>query len=247
MILRRFMQHVREQNWFAVGLDVIVVIVGIFLGMQVQGWYEHRKERELEVSYYQQLIQDLKIDQENGEAVVRANDYYYDNVIYLYDALKNPNFTIEDPQKLAIAIIIAGFLYVPQTTDQTYKELTNTGYLRLIKDVELKRAVVTYYERLESSSQWNSIAREIQTMYKTHTAGLLPPDILRKYRLAEEYEFSEMDALKVLQIARQRTELIEILSHMADQQTRTRIAGQRLISTAKELEKLIIEKIEITK
>ena len=40
MILRRFMQHVKEQNWFAVGLDVIVVIVGIFLGMQVQQWYE---------------------------------------------------------------------------------------------------------------------------------------------------------------------------------------------------------------
>jgi len=36
------MQHVKEQNWFAVGLDVIVVIVGIFLGLQVQEWYEAR-------------------------------------------------------------------------------------------------------------------------------------------------------------------------------------------------------------
>ena len=26
MILRRFMKHVTAQNWFAVGLDVIVVI-----------------------------------------------------------------------------------------------------------------------------------------------------------------------------------------------------------------------------
>ncbi len=33
MILRRFMTHVTEQNWFAVGLDAIVVITGIFLGM----------------------------------------------------------------------------------------------------------------------------------------------------------------------------------------------------------------------
>jgi hypothetical protein len=30
-----FMQHIKEQNWLAVGQDVIVVIVGIFLGMQV--------------------------------------------------------------------------------------------------------------------------------------------------------------------------------------------------------------------
>ena len=31
MILRRFMIHVSEQNRFAVGLDVLVVITGIFL------------------------------------------------------------------------------------------------------------------------------------------------------------------------------------------------------------------------
>jgi hypothetical protein len=37
------MQHFKEQNWFAVGLDIIVVIVGIFLGMQVQQWYEDRE------------------------------------------------------------------------------------------------------------------------------------------------------------------------------------------------------------
>jgi len=42
MILRRFMKHVSDQNWFAVGLDVLVVITGIFLGMQVTDWNEDR-------------------------------------------------------------------------------------------------------------------------------------------------------------------------------------------------------------
>jgi hypothetical protein len=32
------MQHVKEQNWFAVGLDVLVVIIGIYLGLQAQEW-----------------------------------------------------------------------------------------------------------------------------------------------------------------------------------------------------------------
>ena len=43
MILRRFMKHITDQNWLAVGLDVIVVITGIFLGMQVTDWNEERK------------------------------------------------------------------------------------------------------------------------------------------------------------------------------------------------------------
>ncbi|MDG1437760.1 MAG: hypothetical protein P8P98_02200, partial [Emcibacteraceae bacterium] len=59
MILRRFMKHVTDQNWFAVGLDVVVVIVGIFLGMQVQAWYEDQKERALENIYVNQLHSEL--------------------------------------------------------------------------------------------------------------------------------------------------------------------------------------------
>lgn len=35
MLLRRFMEHLRNQNWAAVMLDLIVVIVGIFLAFQV--------------------------------------------------------------------------------------------------------------------------------------------------------------------------------------------------------------------
>ena len=58
MILRRFMKHVTDQNWFAVGLDVIVVIVGIFLGLQVQEWNENRKNIIAADSYAEQLLVD---------------------------------------------------------------------------------------------------------------------------------------------------------------------------------------------
>ncbi len=33
MLLRRFSKHCSDQNWFAVGLDVVVVVLGIFLGI----------------------------------------------------------------------------------------------------------------------------------------------------------------------------------------------------------------------
>ncbi len=247
MILRRFMQHIKEQNWFAVGLDVVVVIVGIFLGMQVSEWYEHRKENELEISYYQQLIQDLKIDQQDGMNAVRYNDENYANGQYLYNALIDSDFSIDDPNKIVVAIMRAGFLYEPQIANQTYKELTNTGYLRLIEDVELKRAIVNYYARLESRIQWNTTARQVQAIYRTHSAGLVKPEIVRKYRLDEEYSFSELDALKLLESARQRTELLDILSHMADYQTMNRNAGKRKAETAQTLEKLLANKISTAK
>lgn len=38
MILRRITQHVKDQNWFAVGLDFFIVVVGVFIGIQVANW-----------------------------------------------------------------------------------------------------------------------------------------------------------------------------------------------------------------
>ena len=59
MILRRFSQHLKDQNWLAVGLDIIVVIVGIFLGMQVTEWNEARKSRAEGYYYLDLLVQQL--------------------------------------------------------------------------------------------------------------------------------------------------------------------------------------------
>ena len=57
MILRRFMQHVREQEWFAVWIDLLVVVIGIFLGLQVTDWNAARQDRLTEHKYIARLLE----------------------------------------------------------------------------------------------------------------------------------------------------------------------------------------------
>ncbi len=45
MILRRIAENIRSQNWFAVAIEFIIVVAGVFLGLEVQDWNEARKER----------------------------------------------------------------------------------------------------------------------------------------------------------------------------------------------------------
>jgi hypothetical protein len=45
MILRRISENVRSQNWFAVAVEFVIVVVGVFMGLQVQDWNEARKKR----------------------------------------------------------------------------------------------------------------------------------------------------------------------------------------------------------
>ena len=43
MLLRSLMTHVREQNWFAVVLDFLVVVVGIWIALLVSQWTEKQQ------------------------------------------------------------------------------------------------------------------------------------------------------------------------------------------------------------
>jgi hypothetical protein len=45
MILRRIADNIRSQNWFAVAVEFVIVVVGVFMGLQVQDWNEARKAR----------------------------------------------------------------------------------------------------------------------------------------------------------------------------------------------------------
>ena len=59
MILRRLADGIRNQDWFTVLVEVLIVVVGIFLGLQVDDWNEARKDRAEESTYLARLVDDL--------------------------------------------------------------------------------------------------------------------------------------------------------------------------------------------
>lgn len=48
MLLRRITEHVKAQNWTAVVLDFVIVVVGVFIGLQVNNWNEARLDERRE-------------------------------------------------------------------------------------------------------------------------------------------------------------------------------------------------------
>jgi hypothetical protein len=83
MLLRRINEHVKEQNWFAVVIDFIVVVVGIFIGLQVSDWNQERLDRKIEATYLLALQQDLEATAANYEKFLRDNTVIRDNLVSL--------------------------------------------------------------------------------------------------------------------------------------------------------------------
>lgn len=61
MILRRLTKHIEDQNWFAVALDFVIVVGGVYLGIALGNWNASRSDiRELaafETSYRSERMQ----------------------------------------------------------------------------------------------------------------------------------------------------------------------------------------------
>jgi len=47
MLLRKFIKHVKAENWFAVFLDFSVVVIGIFVALQVTEWKDNNDLNQL--------------------------------------------------------------------------------------------------------------------------------------------------------------------------------------------------------
>ena len=42
MILRRLIEHLRHEQWAAIAIELVIVVLGVFIGMQVSNWNQQR-------------------------------------------------------------------------------------------------------------------------------------------------------------------------------------------------------------
>lgn len=97
MLLRRITKHVKDQNWFAVGIDFFIVVVGVFIGIQVANWNDAQGDRHRETVILQNIANDIRSDIAIYEV---ALDGAYGKITVINHILENAgvpnetNFTI---------------------------------------------------------------------------------------------------------------------------------------------------------
>ena len=63
MVIRRIREHVTAHNWFAVAIDLGIVVLGIVIGTQVNNWNTNRIDRAKAVDLREGLVSELRFTQ----------------------------------------------------------------------------------------------------------------------------------------------------------------------------------------
>lgn len=87
MILKRLAEAFWEQDWIAVLLEVLIVVVGIFVGVQVNDWNEDRKVKHEEFVYLERIIEDFAISIRETSEKIELQERHAERAAIVLDAL----------------------------------------------------------------------------------------------------------------------------------------------------------------
>ncbi len=165
MILHRLADSLRKQNWVTVVLEVMIVVVGIFIGLQVDDWNSERKDRVEETL----ILDRLKTDFENlvteAERSLVASGDKIANLKVILNVIDAG--VLEDNQKADfLSRLIWGYSNEsPIGRSGTYAEVTSYGGLRLLRDDKLRVALQEYdLKVIAAPNAWLEI-RSVQNLY----------------------------------------------------------------------------------
>ena len=179
MILSRLADAIRGQNWFTVALEILIVVVGIFVGLQVNDWNEARIDQGLETRYLERLHADLLTDLGRMDRAVDVANIRMQQVELLLDGVADPEGAASQPNQFIEAVEKAAWGSYRPLTPNAYSELVSTGRTTLIRSESIRDALTKYYARI---GYWDRIMNQasFEHEYSMAIAGVLDIDYVAK-------------------------------------------------------------------
>lgn len=145
MILRRIAEHFKAQNWVAIGIDFVIVVLGVFVATQVSNWNDANRDRQRGQEYLVSIHGELLTD---AAAIERRVVFWRQVSAHGEDALAHAEHgTLKGGSawQTLLAYFQASQIWPYTATDTTYRELTGAGELGLIRDRSMRAALADYY------------------------------------------------------------------------------------------------------
>lgn len=148
MLLRRITEHIKAQNWTAVTLDFVIVVVGVFIGIQVSNWNDARAEAAQQQVYLERLHSDfvgirerLKEHFDVYKDTIEGGDY----ILRIVRADENALTAIDiDDALMSRAFNGLNSVRIPPPAPATYVEMVSEGQLSGIRNSVLRDKLADY-------------------------------------------------------------------------------------------------------
>jgi len=157
MILRRVTEHVRNQEWTAIAIDFVIVVVGVFVGIQVSNW----NGAKVEAAQLDEQLRSLRLEMEDNRVRIAehraAIQSQYDDAAALRASFAadtpDPDPDQTDARLMNVYRIVT---FVPERN--AYQDLADTGGLRRLAGTPLRETIASWDATLAAVQRMNTDA-----------------------------------------------------------------------------------------
>jgi len=138
MILRRLIQHLQQQQWTAIGIELVIVVLGVFIGIQAQQWQQGWEDRRLERVYLERILADIALSIETNELNIARLEGYSDGQALVVASLRRCELPKDKQDAFADGISdiakVGPSVFVLSTMD----EMLSAGQFSLIRNPDMR-------------------------------------------------------------------------------------------------------------
>lgn len=167
MLLRRIKAHIEKENWFAVLVDFVIVVFGVFIGIQVANWNEAKAFDDKEIL----LLEELKSEIEQGIDSTRWKGDAYEQVIAAAER-SLAVLSSDDECRKDCWMVLVDFMHASQWQDtrisrSVYDEMRRIGLPR-------NRNINDRIEDILAQNEGNARIFDDKPVYRNRIRQLIP-------------------------------------------------------------------------
>jgi hypothetical protein len=146
MILHRVMAQFRKQEWAAIVIDFVIVVLGVFIGLQVQEFAVERDRQKSERGYLTRLHGEIEQLLETRARYDRERTAFSADLLGAVEVLNDANGTAPLSTGQCDAIAGSAHTTVPPAELPTVAELLSAGRLDYLSSATLRTAILSYMQ-----------------------------------------------------------------------------------------------------
>jgi hypothetical protein len=146
MIVSRVIAHFRRQEWAAIAIDFVIVVLGVFIGLQVQAFAVERERQKSERDYLTRLHGEVEQLLETRARYDRSRTKFSADLLGAVTVLNDAEGTTSLSLEQCDAVAGSAHTTVPPAELPTVAELLSTGRLDHLSSATVRTAILTYVQ-----------------------------------------------------------------------------------------------------
>lgn len=160
MIVKHVTESLRRQDWVAVAIEFLLVVVGVLLAFQIDEWASEREARAERQAAALRLLFEAEEDVAYFRQSVEQRQSLVSEFSYALDQIQKESGRTADRIRMQSGLTRGFYLVAPTPPSSVYDDIVAAGLLGEIGDPQLRSAIGKYRAELSHLSKLIDYVRQ---------------------------------------------------------------------------------------